>query len=163
MSGQKWLVGRSVVHDGGSVPEQDQHAAYVDAWLERSGKDPSPEVLLRLFEAALSALWARSTATLGEVTLTAIAERVLHNTSEAFPIFSSLKVEPTGGIPFRELRKRISASVPGSELMKGIRFVLVEFLTVLGNLTADILTPELHSELSNVVLPKNIEGEAKES
>jgi hypothetical protein len=132
----------------------------VDAWLERSAKDRSPEVLLRLFEAALSALWARTTTTLGEVTLTAIAERVLHDTSETFPIFSSLKVEPTDGIPFRELRKRISSSANGSELVKGIRFMLVEFLTVLGNLTADILTPELHSELSKVVL---IESEDKGS
>lgn len=132
----------------------------VNAWLERSAKDRSSEVLLRLLEAALSTLWARTTTTLGEVTLTAIAERVLHDTSEKFPIFSSLKVEPTGGSPFRELRKRMISSVNGSELVTGIRFMLVEFLTVLGNLTADILTPELHSELSNVVL---IESEDKGS
>lgn len=148
---------------GQSIGQEDRpvvpdHAALVDAWLKRSAKDLSSEDLLRLFEAALGALWARAKLTLGEVTLTAIAERVLHNTSETFPLFSSLKVEPTGGIPFRQLRERI-ISVRGAELMAGIRFVLVEFLTVLGNLTAEILTPELHSELSNVVLPKNIEGE----
>lgn len=148
------------MHDGGSVTERGQHAALVNAWLERSAKDRSSEVLLRLLEAALSTLWARTTTTLGEVTLTAIAERVLHDTSEKFPIFSSLKVEPTGGSPFRELRKRMISSVNGSELVTGIRFMLVEFLTVLGNLTADILTPELHSELSNVVL---IESEDKGS
>jgi hypothetical protein len=147
----RW-AGGSVVLDGGSVPEQGQHAVFVDAWLKRSGKDLSPEVRLRLFEAALSALWGRTTTTLGEVTLTAIAERVLHNASETYPLFSSLKVEPTGGIPFRELSKRIS-SVHDAELMEGIRFVLVEFLTVLGSLTAEILTPELHSELSKVALP----------
>jgi hypothetical protein len=141
------MVGRAI-----AVFDEGQHAACVDAWLERSEKDLSSEVLLRLFEAALGALWARAATTLGEVTLTAIAERVLCNASETFPLFSSLKVEPAGGIPFRELRKRIS-SVPRSGLMEGIRFVLVEFLTVLGNLTAEILTPELHSELSNVVLP----------
>jgi hypothetical protein len=134
------------------------HAALVDAWLKRSAKDLSPEDLLRLFEAALGALWARTKITLGEVTLTAIAGRVLYNTSEAFPIFSSLRVEPTGGIPFRELRDRIT-SEHGPEVMEGIRFVLVEFLTVLGNLTAEILTQELHSELSNVALPRDIEGE----
>jgi hypothetical protein len=124
----------------------------VDAWLKGSGKDLSSEDRLRLFEAALSALWARTATTLGEVTLTAIAERVLYNASETFPFFSSLKVEPTGGIPLRELRERIG-SVHDSELVDGIRFVLVEFLTVLGSLTAEILTPELHSELSNVALP----------
>ena len=30
-----------------------------------------------------------------------------------------------------------------------MRFVLVEYLTVLGSLTADVMTPGLHSELSN--------------
>jgi hypothetical protein len=160
------------------VLDEGQHAACVDTWLKRSGKDLSPEALLRLFEAALGALWARTATTLGEVTLTAIAERVLYNASETFPLFSSLKVEPTGGIPFRELRERIR-SVHGSELMEGIRFVLVEFLTVLGSLTAEILTPELHSELSNVALsgavrvekgaqsnpigPEDAEGEDKRS
>jgi hypothetical protein len=137
------------------VPNRGRHAACVDAWLKRSGKDLSPEVLLRLFEAALGALWARTATTLGEVTLTAIAERVLHNAAETFPLFSSLKVEPTGGIPFRDLRERIS-SVHDSELVDGIRFVLVEFLTVLGSLTAEILTPELHSELSSVALPEAV-------
>ena len=127
------------------------HEAHVDAWLKRSAKDLSPEVLLQLFEAALGALWARTTTTLGEVTLTAIADRVLYNASEKFPLFSSLKVDPTGGFQFRELRARIG-SVRASELSDAVRFVLVEFLTVLGNLTAEILTPELHSELSNVAL-----------
>lgn len=129
------------------------HAACVDAWLKRSAKDLPPEDLVRLFEAALGALWARTKTTLGEVTLTAISERVLHNASEKFPLFSSLKVEPTGGIPFHKLREQ-AISVHDSRLMEGVRFVLVEFLTVLGRLTAEILTPELHSELAKIALPK---------
>ena len=133
------------------MPDATSHEAHVDAWLKRTAKDLSPEVLLQLFETALGALWARTTTTLGEVTLTAIAERVLYNASEKFPLFSSLEVEPTGGIQFRALRARIG-SVRASELNDAVRFVLVEFLTVLGNLTAEILTPELHSELSNVAL-----------
>jgi hypothetical protein len=191
MSGQdEWLVGSATKGSapgrptsatgraGGSVPERAHHAACVDACLERSGKDPPPEVLLRFLEVALGALWARTTTTLGEVTLTAIAERVLHTASETFPIFSSLKVEPSGGIPFREFRQRLS-SVHDSGLTQGIRFVLVEFLTVLGHLTAEVLTPELHAELLNVALPgavqvaqglagipidrPNTEGEVKKS
>lgn len=129
-----------------------RHAACVDAWLERTAKGLSPEALLRLFEAALGALWIRTKTTLGEVTLTAIAERVLHNASEKYSLLWSLKVEPTGGIQCRELRERIG-SVQPAELEEAIRFVLVELLTVLGNLTAEILTPELHLEINNVALP----------
>jgi hypothetical protein len=132
-----------------------RHTACVADWLDRSAKGLSSESLLRLFEAALGAVWMRTKTTLGEVTLTAIAERVLHNASEKYSLLWSLKVEPTGGIQCRELRERIG-SVQTSELQEALRFVLVELLTVLGNLTAEILTPELHAEIYNVVLPEAI-------
>lgn len=87
---------------------------------------------------------------LGEVTLTAIADRVLHDASQKLPLFSSLRVEPNGGgIRFDELREN-GGAMRSTDALEGIRFVLVEFLTVLGNLTAGILTTELHAELSHV-------------
>ena len=138
-----------------SPPGGAQHLAQVDAWLKRSGKDLSAEELLRLAEAALGALWARIHVTLGEVTLAAIADRVLANTSEKFPLFAALKVEATGGVHWRDLQKQTSDG-NGTELEAGIRFLLVEFLTVLGNLTAEILTPELHAVLCDVELPKAV-------
>ena len=124
------------------------------------GSTEPPRVLPRrfffsLFEAALDAVWIRTKTTLGEVTLTAIAERVLHNASERFSLLWSLKLEPASGIQCRELRERIG-SVEPSELREAIRFVLVELLTVLGNLTAEILTPALHAEISSVALPDAI-------
>ena len=129
------------------------HAPKVDAWLARSAEGASREALLRLFEAGFGALWARTKTTLGEVTLTAIADRVLHSAAEKFSLFATLTVDPVHGIQCRELRARI-ASVEGSQLKPAMRFVLVEFLTVLGTLTAEILTPELHAELASVELPK---------
>jgi len=137
------------------VLDDGRHALCVDAWLERSATGLAQEALLRLFEAALDAVWIRTKTTLGEVTLTAIAERVLHNASERFALVGSLKIEPTSGIQCRELSRRID-SVEPSELRAAIRFVLVELLTVLGNLTADILSPALHAEISRVALPDAI-------
>ena len=133
------------------------HAAQVDAWLERAAKGQPPQELLRLFDVALAALWARTTPTLGEVTLTAIAERVTHNAGEKFPFFATLKIDHTGGLGCDELRERITGS-PRAPLLEAIRFVLVEFLTVLGNLTAEILTPELHAALGKVALPRGSAG-----
>jgi hypothetical protein len=135
------------------VLDEGHHAACVDAWLERSAKDLPPERLLILFEAAVRALWGCTSTTLGEVTLTAIADRVLYNAGERFPSFSLLKLEPSGELQGGELRERVGA-MSDSELVGGIRYVLVEFLTVLGNLTAEILTPELQAELSAVALPE---------
>jgi hypothetical protein len=142
------------------VLDDGQHALCVDAWLERSAADLAPDALLRLFEAALNAVWIRTTTTLGEVTLTAIAERVLHNASERFSLLCSLKIEPTRGIQCRELSERIGSIGP-SELREAIRFVLVELLTVIGNLTAEILTPALHAEVSKVTLPDAIRVEKR--
>ena len=132
--------------------DHGQHALCVDTWLERSAAGLAPDALLRLLEAALDAVWIRTKTTLGEVTLTAIAERVLHNASEQFSLLWSLKIEPTRGIQCRELSDRIG-SVEPAELREAIRFVLVELLTVLGNLTAEILTPALHAEISKVTFP----------
>lgn len=103
-----------------------------------------PELLLRLLEAGFATLWAQTTTTLGEVTLHAIAERVLHAASEQFPFFASLKIEPSGRLQCSELRETVRF-VHDVELTAGVRFVLVEFLTVLGNVTAEVLTPELYA------------------
>jgi len=142
------------------VLDHGQHALCVDTWLERSAAGLAPDALLRLLEAALDAVWIRTKTTLGEVTLTAIAERVLHNASERFSLLWSLKIEPTRGIQCRELSDRIG-SVEPAELREAIRFVLVELLTVLGNLTAEILTPALHAEISKVTLSDAIRVEKR--
>ena len=140
--------------------DHGQHALCVDTWLERFAAGLAPDALLRLLEAALDAVWIRTKTTLGEVTLTAIAERVLHNASERFSLLWSLKIEPTRGIQCRELSDRIG-SVEPAELREAIRFVLVELLTVLGNLTAEILTPALHAEISKVTLSDAIRVEKR--
>lgn len=136
---------------GDRVRDQGRHALAVDDWLARA-PSTTPERRLALFERAFAALWGRTRNTLGDVTLEAITNRVLFSASERFPSFSSLTVEPTRGIQSEGLRGQLH-SLSDAELREGIRFVLVEFLTVLGNLTAEILTPELHRELSLVAPP----------
>ena len=132
------------------MTDESDHAAFVNAWLERSTQSLSPSLRLELFEASLGALWSSAHLTLGDVTLMAIGDRVLHNAAEKFPFFAGLKVEPNRGIQGQDLRERVS-SLDDAELDAGIRFVLVEFLTVIGNLTAELLTSDLHAELSKVV------------
>jgi hypothetical protein len=57
----------------------------------------------------------------------------------------------TSGVNFAEFRQQ-AGSINNRELKEAIQFVLMELLTVVGNLTAEILTPALHSELSSVSL-----------
>jgi hypothetical protein len=147
--------------------DEGRHANCVDAWLEQSARGLSSLALRRLLEIALGALWVRTRTTLGEITLTAIGERVLYTAVEKFPCLASFSLDPTRGIEFRDPE---GLPLPAeSELREGGRFLLVELLSVLGNLTAQILTPELHAELMGIVLPqavhlvKDIEGSPERS
>jgi hypothetical protein len=128
--------------------DEADHAGYVDAWLDGAATTPAPAQLITLFERALGALWQRTEVTLGEVTLTAIVDRVLYTASEQHPFLSTLTVEGAG-ISFDGLRAH---GAHDTNLREALRLVLVEFLTVLGHLTDEILTPALHAELSGVAL-----------
>ncbi len=126
-----------------------KHGACVSAWMERAANGLPPERLLPAFEQGFAAVWGRANRTLADVTLMAILDRVLYVAAEQYPFLSVLKVE-ANGLRCQELQAR-AESVEPDQLAQGIRFVLVEFLTVLGNLTAEILTPALHAELLKVV------------
>jgi len=136
------------------VVDDGQHAACVEAWLERAAGGLSTPALRRLLETALGALWARTEKTLGEVTLAAIAGRVLYTGTERFSFLASFKVGSTRGIAW--VGGEGLAPPLESQMREGVRFLLVEFLSVLGHLTAEILTPELHAELMGVTLPQGV-------
>jgi hypothetical protein len=129
--------------------EKSHHDARVDAWMASARKEP-PERLFQAFERAFGAMWRRAYLTLGDVTLIAIVDRVLYTATERFPLFSSLEVNAQG-LESEKFRATVDAS-SRDELAEGIRFVLVEFLTVLGNLTGEVLTPALHAELAKVAV-----------
>ena len=78
------------MRDGGG------HGRYVDAWLARSARDVAPEAWCGCSRRRSMRCGAGPKITLGEVTLTAIAERVLLNASEQFPLLSALTVTPAG-------------------------------------------------------------------
>jgi hypothetical protein len=128
------------------------HAAVVDAWLEGAMKDLQPELWIDLFAASLETLWISASETLGEVTLHAIVDRVLHNAGARFAFLATLEIKAHGEIRMDGLRARVDLR-HDPELIHGMRFVLVELLSVIGSLTAEILSPELHAELLRVALP----------
>jgi hypothetical protein len=143
------------------VPDANDHRAHVEAWMDRGAKEAPPERLLDVFERAFGAMWRRARVTLGDVTLMAILDRVLYNAAEKFPVLSSLEVDATG-LRGGKLRER-AGSLHRDQLAEGIRFILVEFLTVLGNLTAEVLTPALHSELAKTAAGATVPGEEAKS
>lgn len=124
------------------------HRACIEALTRQTDQEMAPDRLVRVFEGAFNAIWRRAQAALGEVTLTAIVNRVLYNATEQYPALSALKV--TGdGIDCSEIDRRLDGLAP-QPLADGLRYVLVELLTVIGNLTAEILSPALHVAVSTV-------------
>lgn len=117
----------------------------VDAWLERVGSRIPADVLLSAFDQAMAALWARAQPLLGEITLEAIADRVLYNSVEQHSFLFPLKLEHTG-LSSAALAQRIS-TIDAGRLREGLRFFLIEFLTVVGSLTGEILSSPLQAEL----------------
>jgi hypothetical protein len=112
--------------------------------------------LVAVYERVLDALWLRAHRSLGEITMLAIVDRVLHNSTQLFPHLSALKLE-SSGIGFGELRSA-AASIDVGTLEQSLRVVVRDLLTVLGNLTAEVLTPGLHEEVSRVVEAVNKAG-----
>jgi len=128
--------------------EHSEHTAYVDTWVERLPDTLAPAQMVSAFEQGFAALWRRSESTLGDVTVSAIADRVLHDVSVEVPLLASLKVKEGIGVEFDALRRQVKPE-DVEQLRAGMRATLIQFLTVMGHLTADILTPALHVELSN--------------
>jgi len=131
------------------MSDDSVHIEYVRAWMKPASRVP-PDQLAELFEKAVSALWHRTHSALGDITVAAIVDRVLYNATEKYSILGSLELG-TNGVNFAEFRLQ-AGSLDDGKLREAIQFVLVELLTVVGNLTAEILTPALHSELSSVSL-----------
>lgn len=128
--------------------DETRHSACVRSWFSQAAAASTLEIFLMDFEQAFAAVWRRAHVTLGNVTLSAILDRVIHNASERCSMLSLLTVDETG------LRcQALAESAPGLEqeqVEQGLQLVLVEFLTILGNLTAEVLTPALHAELAKV-------------
>ncbi len=129
------------------MSNQTEHGTQVDVRLARHAPPTmSTERLIELLAEGFDALWNRAWLTLGDVTLTAIGERVLLRCAERQPVLAGLTVGPTG--LNCEALGRGRAPIEVTELRDGIRSVLVEFLTIVCRLTAGVLTPALYSVLA---------------
>jgi hypothetical protein len=127
------------------MSEEHDHAACVAAWRTSLGELDAP-ALLRAFDRAFCAVWRRAQRTLGDVTLLAIGDRVLHDASERHPMLRDLHLELTG-ISSDDLLRRAD-ELTLADVERAVCSVLVDLLAVLGRLTAGVLTPLLHAALS---------------
>jgi hypothetical protein len=130
------------------MAERNIHIEAVRAWRNSLDGPLSPQALVDLYERALDALWRRAHMSLGEITMMAIVERVLHDGAGRFPHLAALHIE-TSGVRCAELRQAAQALDPAL-LEESLSFLIIELMRVFGTLTGEILTPGLHAELRKV-------------
>jgi hypothetical protein len=130
--------------------DESSHSRAIDAWLERSTDRRSSVEIAAVFRVAFERLWNRAVTTLGSVTLTAIADRVLYTATARYPFLSAINPRPNGDARWKQQLHDRLVRVPSSELLEGLRFAMIELLTIIGRLTAEILTPELHAALLEI-------------
>ncbi len=142
--------------------DEQIHDAPVGALLERASDCESSIEIISLFRSALEAVWSRAVTTLGAVTLTAIVERVLHTAAAKHAFLSAVNPHPNGDARWKQHLQDRLAQVPRAELLSGLRFGLVELLTVTGRLTGEILSDELHAAIRDALpsdaAPKPVTG-----
>jgi circadian clock protein KaiC len=145
--------------------QKTNHATHVSSWMEHAAKEVPSSALLVLFEEAWRALWRRAESAVGEVALESIAQLVLAGAVEKYPFLSPLKLKGAE-VSYKALLGSLD-KLDKAELQSGLRFMLVEFLSVIGELTDEILTPGLYEVLSRIKpgsgsVPEKGPQEAKE-
>lgn len=128
--------------------QKTDHAAFVGAWMEEAAKDVPTVSQLLSFQAAWGALLRRAESAVGEITLESIAQLVHANSVERHPFLSQMTLQGTD-ISGKALADSAGALEKGA-LQEGLRFMLVELLAVIGDLTDEVLTPGLYDELSRI-------------
>lgn len=128
------------------------HRRHVEVWLERAEKGLANEQLVDLLEQALERLSAAALESASEVTIAAVLDRSIVETGDLHRWLPPIAVAGASA-DFSAFR----AAAPGlkrESVLHVSAFLLSDFLAILGNLTAEVLTRGLHHELSQVRLNK---------
>ena len=120
------------------------HEARVRAWFGGGGPTASPDLVVRRFEEGFARVWERACPTLGDTTLVAITDRVLHDMASKHPALADVQVAASG---LRTETLDGLREVDPATLEAALPEVLSQLLEVVGRLTAEILTPALHAAL----------------
>ncbi len=110
----------------------------IDAWLEQATKNLPAKKIVAVFSHALKALSRKASRSLNQLTLMAIVNRVLFQCKDKFPLLQNLKVDSTG-INFDQYQFQLEQA-DAEELKESFRYLFVELLSILGDLTADVIT-----------------------
>jgi hypothetical protein len=128
---------------GGIERRSSSEQTAIESWVERI-RALAMESRADALHEGLDALWQRAWRTMGESTLL-IFDRVLSESKKRNPILESLYAEEDG--------VHLDTWIHGVDIdiaIDAIGDLVTTFLSTLGDLTGDILTPALDRELSRL-------------
>lgn len=137
--------------------QNDLHTKQVEAWKSKNSGLSNKE-LIQLFINGILAVRRRSLGTLSNVTVTAVIDRILLECQERFSVLSEIKND-SEGLHFSKFSDQIM-DFKSNDVQEALQELLLELLEVFGNITADILTKNLHQELmiiTHQTSPKDLE------
>ena len=126
------------------------HQDIVSLWEEKNIKGLCRDQAIQVFQNALQALQQRCLVTLSNITLQVILDRIIHQGIEEFPLLMEINLE-LDGLNFSNLHQK-KDHFELSEINKAFRYLLIETLTIIGNITSEVLTAPLHKELMEVTI-----------
>lgn len=128
--------------------QDNAHKELITFWVEQNTRGLRNEQLVQLYGSAFGAIERRCLTTLSSVTINVVIDRVLNLGSKKYPFFSLLTIEASG-LSLKGLLAQ-NENYKTEELRDGLSYLLAEFLTVIGNITSDVLSESLHKELMKV-------------
>ena len=129
--------------------QKPEHAKKVDEWISKSVVGLEQVDQARVFASALLEIENRVLLTLSSITWKAILERALSQSSELHPLLLGIKVE-AHGLSIAGLLPSLQ-SEHTNQVIESFRFFIIEILTIVGNLTAEVLTEPLYRVLFKLV------------
>jgi hypothetical protein len=129
------------------------HSAHVGSWIKTSTPGLSSDQLIELFEFTLDRLWKRSSISMSEVTLVAVIDRALFNSSDRFKLLELLKID-IGGIDWKAFKATVAQLNP-HEVTRAFTFFITEIISIIGNITGELISGPLLQELTSVKLDSN--------
>lgn len=131
-----------------SIDQSNAHKDFVNLWEEKNVQGLRAEQIIKIYGSAILAVERRCLDTLSSVTVQVVLDRVLHEGLVKFPLLSNVTIEPMG-LNLSGLNQN-NGNFKLEEISDALRYLLVEFLTVIGNITSEVLTVPLHKELMEV-------------
>lgn len=130
------------------LSKENTHQELVRLWEDKNINNLSTDQIIQVYGCALLAIEQRCLATLSSVTIHVVLDRIIYQGLERFPFFKEISLEPTGLSLNNFIQKKELYDL--KDINTAFRYLVVELLTVIGNITSEVLTVALHRELMEV-------------